>query len=217
MLVFFDAGGTLIAPRASVGEIYAGLAAEFEVVADANEVERAFRRAFAAAPPLAFPGAQGQNLYELEQGWWRDIVRQAFASHRFRDFESFFQALYREFAEPGAWRVFDDVIPALEGLRSRGAKLGVISNFDARLEPLLDGLGLASFFDSITHSSATGWAKPDPRLFEHALRLHGARAGDAVHIGDSEREDLAGARAAGMRSFLIRSNGLALADVLHSF
>jgi len=212
--VFFDAGGTLIRPRASVGEIYAGLAREFGVVADAAELERGFRTAFAEAPPLAFPGVAAGELLAREQNWWRAIVRAAFAAHWFADFEAYFRTVYAEFARAEVWEVYDDVFATLETLRARGITLGVISNFDQRLLPLLHDLRLEPYFASATFSSRAGFAKPDARIFAHALHRHGIAPAAALHIGDSEREDVAGARAAGLRALLVRSDGSGLTRIL---
>ena len=212
--VFLDAGGTLVAPRASVGEIYALRAESFGVRADATEIDRGFRDAFAAAPPLAFPDLMPGELLAREQAWWRQVVRRAFAEHVFDDFEAYFQSLYDDFASAEAWEVYADVIPVLENLRGRGVSLGVISNFDQRLVPLLEDCGLASYFDSFTFSSAVGYAKPDRRIFASALSRHGVEPEEALHAGDSEREDILGARAAGMKGVLVRTNGAGLEAVL---
>lgn len=41
--------------------------------------------------------------------------------------------MYDDFAGPGNWELFPEVIPALEKIKAAGAVLGVISNFDERL------------------------------------------------------------------------------------
>lgn len=215
-VVFFDAGGTLIRPRLSVGEIYARRAADFGIGADPQALDAGFRRAFADAPPLAFPGVPPDALLGREKAWWREIVRRAFAagSSPADVSEAYFDALFEDFARPQLWEVFADVVPTLTALRRAGLRLGVISNFDARLLPLLENLGLAEFFDTVTFSSAAGWAKPDPRIFAHALTLHRARPEEAIHVGDSLDDDVAGARAAGLEALLVRGDGLGLAAVL---
>lgn len=214
-VVFLDAGGTLIEPRASVGEIYAEGAAHFGVAADAAALDAGFRAAFAASPPLAFPGATGAELLRLEHEWWRNVVRCATAGCDFPDFEAYFRALFDDFGRGAAWRVFPDVIPVLDELRRRGVSLGMISNFDNRLEPILRDLGLRDYFESVTVSSAAGWAKPDARIFAVAMRTHGVADGDEVwHAGDSEHDDIGGARAAGIRGVQVRSNGAGLDSLL---
>ena len=62
-------------------------------------------------------------------------------------------------------------------------------------------------------SAEVGVAKPGPAIFEHALELAGARAADAVHVGDSLENDVAGARAAGIRPVLVARDGSAPAGV----
>lgn len=213
-VVFFDVGGTLIRPRARVGEIYARRAADFGVAADEDAIDASFRAAFAASPPLAFPGASGRELLARERGWWRDVVLRAFAGHAFADFDAFFDCLYEEFAGADAWEVFADVLPVLEALRAAGISLGVVSNFDQRIHRLLNEMRLSRYFGSVTFSSGAGFAKPDPRIFTGALRRHGAAPGEAMHVGDSAREDVEGARAAGLTGLLVRSGGTGLEIVL---
>ena len=101
---------------------------------------------------------------------------------------------------PGLRRLpqLDPVPDTLEALHGRGLKLGVISNWDPRLPDLLDRLRLSRFFDAVVYSSAVGVEKPDPRIFEEALRLLGVTAGEALHVGDGRLEDVEGAQAVGM-------------------
>ena len=82
--------------------------------------------------------------------------------------------------------------------------LAVVSNFDGRLTGICTGLGITDAFDTIVMSARVGSAKPDPRIFAIALARLGVEAADAVHVGDSEREDIVGARAAGLRAILVQ-------------
>jgi putative hydrolase of the HAD superfamily len=88
-------------------------------------------------------------------------------------------------------------------LHERGLTIGVISNFDHRLYRILEGLGLRRWLNSITISSEIGFAKPSAKLFEAALGRHQLRPAEAVHVGDSEHLDRAGALSAGMRAVLL--------------
>ena len=88
-------------------------------------------------------------------------------------------------------------------LRGRGLGLAVVSNFDSRLPPLLDALGLAPFFDAVACSGAVGAAKPDGAIFAHALAALGVDAHEALHVGDSRVNDYDGARAAGIEALLV--------------
>jgi putative hydrolase of the HAD superfamily len=57
---------------------------------------------------------------------------------------------------------------------------------------------LADRFDAIVVSGELGTAKPDPAVYAHALRALGAEPGDAAMVGDSLRNDVDGALAAGL-------------------
>jgi putative hydrolase of the HAD superfamily len=202
--VLFDAAGTLFRVRGSVGLAYAGVAARHGVALPAAHIEERFRRAFRSMPPMCFPGVAAAELPRHEQAWWKQVVRVAFAESRFPDFDAFFDQLFEHFARPESWEVFPDAVPALAALKARGFRLAVVSNFDGRLERICVGLGLSQFFDTIVMSARVGCAKPDPRIFSIALHRVGVRAADAVHVGDSETDDLAGAAAAGVRGVLVR-------------
>jgi len=66
------------------------------------------------------------------------------------------------------------------------------------LREVLQRHGLRDYFQSLVFSNEFGWLKPEPRIFQHALRQLAADRGEAVHVGDSEELDVGGARAAGM-------------------
>ncbi len=99
---------------------------------------------------------------------------------------------------------FPDVRPALEAARRRGQRLVVVSNWDVSLVGVLRALELEPLLDGIVTSAGAGARKPAPAIFEQALELAGVPAGDAIHVGDTLDEDVAGARAAGIEPVLIR-------------
>jgi putative hydrolase of the HAD superfamily len=102
---------------------------------------------------------------------------------------------------------YPDAIPALSGLRDRGLRLVTVSNWDCSLPRVLDGCGLGELLDGTITSAEAGARKPDPAIFERALELAGCEPEDALHVGDTAEEDVAGARAAGIRSLLIARDG----------
>jgi putative hydrolase of the HAD superfamily len=127
--------------------------------------------------------------------------------------------LYESFAGADAWEVYPDVVPALAELRARNVKLAVVSNWDERLPRLLASLGLAEFFDTLVYSQEAGVEKPNPAIFELALERLGVAPAGAVHVGDSAREDVEGAEAAGMRALRLersRANAAAAPAALPS-
>jgi putative hydrolase of the HAD superfamily len=102
---------------------------------------------------------------------------------------------------------FPDAAPALRELRRSGATLVVVSNWDCSLPEWLAGAGLLDLVDAVVSSAEAGAAKPDPAPFLRALELAGAAPSEALHAGDSAANDVAGARAAGIRPVLVDRAG----------
>ncbi len=201
-VIFLDAVGTLFGIRGSVGAIYSSFAQQAGVQVNVTALERAFVESFRAAPRAAFPGVSAAELPAQEFAWWRAVAAESFARigvlDQFADFDQFFPELFAHFATAAPWCVYAEVPQVLATWRSQGIELGVISNFDSRLYPVLAALDLAQFFTSVTLSTGVGAAKPDPAIFYQALAKHNCPAHAAWHIGDSFQEDYQGATAAGL-------------------
>jgi putative hydrolase of the HAD superfamily len=102
---------------------------------------------------------------------------------------------------------YPDAGPALTELRARGLRMHCVSNWDVSLPAVLERCGLLTALDGVVCSAAAGARKPDPRIFEVALEQAGCPAAEALHVGDTPEEDLAGAEAAGIRALLIDREG----------
>jgi hypothetical protein len=83
----------------------------------------------------------------------------------------------------------------------------VVSNWDVSLHDVLERTELRPLVDAVLTSAEFGAAKPDPAIFRRGLELAGAGAAQAWHVGDSDREDVAGARATGIAPVLLRRGG----------
>jgi putative hydrolase of the HAD superfamily len=202
--VFFDAAGTLIKPARRVGESYAAIAAKYGKSVTAAELFERFRICFDASPPLAFPGVNSGEITALERQWWKRLVAQVFEPWgEFIGFDEYFDELFRYFGQADAWLLYPEASETLDALKQRGLQLAVISNFDSRLLRIIDGLNVGAHFAQIFVSSSVGYAKPQPQIFNFALRQFGLTPDQALHIGDSETNDLLGARNAGMRALLV--------------
>lgn len=209
--LLLDAMGTLIGLRRSVGSSYAALAAKFGLEAEAEAIDHAFPRVYRQAPPLAFPGLSGEVLRAAEIDWWGARISEVLQVS-LPDAEEqlaaglpagLAEALFEHFANPALWRVYPEVPDCLQRWRQRGLRLAVVSNFDSRLEGLLDALGVADQLDTVVVSSAAGAAKPDPAPYRLALEALELPAEAVWHVGDSPEDD-AGARAAGIRCLLVK-------------
>src|SRR5262249_907071 len=162
-------------------------------------ISERFRACFDASPPLAFPGVSATEAIKLEREWWKQLVKGVFEPWPFARFDDYFTELFDYFAQADSWTLYPEVPETLSALKQRGLIVDVISNFDSRLIKILHGLGAAHWFEEIFISSRVGYAKPHRRIFETALEKHGLRPGDALHVGDSEPNDLGGAANAGIK------------------
>lgn len=192
--VTFDVGHTLIEPRESVGDVYAEAAARHGC---ANLSRPALEQRFQVALRKA-----GSAVNTRDD--WARIVDDTFAGLVAQPpSETFFPELFERFSQPSAWRIYDDVWPALEDLARRGVRLGVISNWDNRLRALLAALELAERFEVIMVSCEQGCAKPARAIFESAARQFRLPPAGILHAGDNWEADVQGARAAGFHSVQI--------------
>ena len=87
------------------------------------------------------------------------------------------------------------------------AKVGIITNGSSETQRAkIRAAGLDSVFaENIWISAEVGSAKPDPRIFEAALRALDTSAQCCLHFGDREETDLQGAHAAGIRARIIKN------------
>ncbi len=212
-VIFLDAVGTLFGVRGSVGKIYSAIAREFGVSTTSAAVNQAFYASFQASPPLAFGEISLMELPEREYAWWEAIARATFTQvgviDQFEDFDAFFNRLYGYFALPDAWVLYPDVKKMLYRWQEiEEIELGIISNFDTRIYAILDTFGLMQFFKTITLSSVIGSAKPEPKIFQVALKKHHCAPNQALYIGDSVENDYKGAKAAGIKPYLLKREPL---------
>ncbi|MGP9617077.1 HAD family hydrolase [Arthrobacter sp. AOP36-A1-22] len=86
----------------------------------------------------------------------------------------------------------------LRSLESRGASMAVLSNMPARMSQIFEAEGWwTGYFEHLIFSGPLRLAKPDPRIYEHALATMGAEASDVVFI-DDKRENIDAAAALGL-------------------
>ena len=210
-VVFFDAADTLFHVKGSVAEIYLRHAEEFgftRTPESLSAIKQAFGRAFRDAPPPIFAATEPAQIKHSERLWWFDIVHNVFYRvGMFERFDDFFERVFRVFEEPGSWQLFPETARTLAALKTQGVELGIISNFDSRLFSVMRGLGLAEMFDTVTISSLAQAAKPAPKIFQLALDKHAVEPDEALHVGDSLRDDLQGARKAGLHAVLLDREG----------
>lgn len=207
--ITFDVTHTLIhCPR--VPEIYAEVLVRHGIDTSAAEVGRWFPVVWRE---MACRTETGRDRFaahpEGGRGWWQDFLGRLadYLESPVRPTRFTAAELYQAFARADAWEVYPEVRPTLARLQEQGIRLGVISNWDDRLGPLLTRLDLTRFFDAFVVSSRLGVEKPDPRIFQYALDLLETPAEQAAHVGDSLQTDVEGALAVGMRAFHLLRTG----------
>ena len=99
--------------------------------------------------------------------------------------------------------LFADVVPAFDDLSGRGLILGLVSNVDKDIKPLLENLGIGRYLGVVLTSKDAGATKPEPRIFHEAVKRAGVSAADSLYIGDQYEIDVLGARGAGLKALLL--------------
>jgi putative hydrolase of the HAD superfamily len=95
----------------------------------------------------------------------------------------------------------------LRRLRGMGLKLYVVSNWDVQLLKVLKDLAWIPYFDGVVASAVLGVEKPDPGMFEEALRISGVGRDRVVHVGNDPITDIQGASEAGIDTVLVDRRG----------
>ena len=192
--ITFDVGGTLIEPWPSVGQIYAEAASRHGYPnISAELLKQRFIAAWHEMKDFNYARAEWASLVDAT---FRGLIENLPS-------ETFFPELYEQFGRPDVWRVFPDVLPVVETLAARGLKLGIISNWDERLRPLLRELQLHKYFDPVVISCEIGCCKPERRIFEAAADKLGVPVSNILHVGDNVSNDRDGALNAGFQACLL--------------
>jgi putative hydrolase of the HAD superfamily len=185
--VTIDAHGTLVQLRDPGPALRAALAARGVERTD-DAVRDAFAAEVAYYVPRSHEGRDAASLAALRRTCTRVFLDAAGAGSLDADEFPFVPSLGFDLV-PGGRAACDDLSRA-------GLRLCVVSNWDIGLSQHLQRLGLDL---PVVTSAEAGAAKPDPAVFELALRRLGvADPARAVHVGD-DATDEAGAHAAGMR------------------
>lgn len=203
--VTFDVTGTLIhCPR--LGEIYREVLTKDGIHMAETEIRRLFVDVW---HELDCRVPSGSDRFQLHpggpRGFWAELLeRVCRLAGQPSPSPLAAERLYHAFTAADAWEVFPEVPGVLETLRGADLRLAVVSNWDERLPALLAELDLDRFFDTLAISQLEGVAKPSPALFRLAADRLGLPPARVLHVGDSQRLDVEGARAAGMQALLLQ-------------
>jgi putative hydrolase of the HAD superfamily len=200
VVVFLDALGTLVELQPPAPRLRALLEARGFSVSD-EQAARGFAAEIGYYLEHHLEGSDRERLNDLRDRCATELMRGL-------DLPGLDHATAREAMLASLSFVpYPDVLPGLEALRAAGHRLLVVSNWDCSLPDWLGPAGLLQHVEAVISSGEVGVAKPDPGIFERALEVAGAGPGDAVHVGDSLDNDVAGARAVGLRPILVQRDG----------
>jgi FMN phosphatase YigB (HAD superfamily) len=101
-------------------------------------------------------------------------------------------------------------VETVRSLSSRGITLGVVSSavFHPFLEWSLARFGMREHFNVVVTSASAGYYKSRPEIYWSALTSLCAAPSASLHVGDSARFDVEGARRAGMRTAWLSTDSL---------
>lgn len=201
----FDVGFTLLDERIDAHTLITTVLAEFGHSVDEAALRAAQRTTW---------GWYHGRYHTLDNGDWSSdaSIRTMWLEFYERLFTSLDPALDHaaladhlivHYETPANWQPFDDVLPTLRGLRERGVRIGVVSDWSSALRPILHGNGLSRYIDFVVGSADAGFAKPMSDLYRMAVDRAGVPAHEIIHIGDSYFADVLGARSVGMEAALI--------------
>jgi putative hydrolase of the HAD superfamily len=211
--IFYDAGHTLVRPRAEIDEVWDFLAHQLGIAIEAEH-----RTEFPDVGAFFYSrlGEDGLGSYASDRAartFWTEYyahaLRNVVPDLPREEIASAGGALYDWYKEPAQWTPFPETIAALRAARSRGLIQGVVSDWGSDLLPILHAHEITLLMDFVVASAVVGSSKPHREIFLYALDRAGVRAAETVYVGDSYLADVLGSRAAGLHPILIDREGKA--------
>lgn len=208
--ILLDAHGTLLELEPPAPALRRLMAERFGLEISHAAAERAIAAEIAYYRSHLHEGHDDSSVDQL-RGRCSQVLRQALAAEHVVDHiggDEFTQTLLAALQ----FRPYPEVPDVLAGLRNRGLRLVVASNWDASLPHTLRSLDLLGQLDGVVTSAQCQAPKPQAAVFRRALELSGARPAEAIHVGDSWEEDVLGAERVGIRPILIARDGRPVPD-----
>lgn len=204
-MICFDAVGTLIYPFPDVATAYHDVSHKHGCSLGLNEIDVRFKRAFRAN------FVDQGNLYEcrssevIEREKWFRVVQQVFGAEFS---EPLFEDVWNYFSLPASWKVIPETAKILSEWVQQGIDVGIASNFDRRIIPLINFHFPAIGAQKIFYSTDLGYAKPDVRFYKEIENRIGSLAmvdskRQFTMIGDTFANDFEAAKRAGWDSFFV--------------
>jgi putative hydrolase of the HAD superfamily len=197
--VVFDVDFTLAKPGPDLGpEGYRRLGARFGLELDPARYDDARREAIATLK-------RHPDLDHDEEVWTLFTERIIVGMGGAGDTYACALEMTRAWGRAEHFELFEDALPVLDELRGYGLKLALLSNTGRDLDEFVAHHGIK--VDAILTSRVHGKTKPHETIFRALLDELRVQPAAAAMVGDDPTDDVAGARAVGMRAWLVDRDG----------
>lgn len=208
-VIALDAVGTLIHTVQPVAKSYVDVAAKHGVHLSQTEVAERFSKAIARhSVDFGFDSPGLATSEAIERAWWRNFIAEVLQIDSDQA-HVLFDDLWDYFAQPSAWRLYDDAIEFIAFLEKRRILWVIASNFDARLHRICAANPHLSKAKSVFVSSEVLWRKPSIHFFRHVATELSCKPSSILMIGDDLIADFEAARNASLQAIRLRRNGAA--------
>lgn len=210
--VLFDAGGTLLGTNTSsefwFEQFFVDACAEQGCVVTVNDVHEVLRNAMRSRhfDTRCSSDADSRNFWlHIYKAAFADLMGPKAMTRHTPAYIEHLAADYIDRFQDGEFvRLFPDARQALEDVRARGLKMGIVSNFSTYLVDFLKKLEIDEFFDFVVTSAAEGCEKPGGDIYRLAISRCGVSTPEQiVFVGDNPDEDYRPALRHGMYPLLI--------------
>ncbi len=201
--IFFDLDHTLWDFETNSGKT-------FEQIFDKNNIEVDFSNFMEVYRPI---NHHYWKLYREEKVSKSDLrygrLRDAFDQLNYKISDDLIDLLAVEYIDflPYHNALFDGAHEILTYLKAK-YKMHIITNgFEEVQHKKMDHAGLLKYFDKIITSEEVGVKKPNPKIFEYAIKKAEAKPEESLMIGDNLEADILGAQNVGMETIFCKFNG----------
>jgi len=209
---FFDVGYTMLAPHPSVEDIVKMVCEQRGTPVDRSCLAERIPHAEATLRSLVrdnpWTWSEDSAIEMVWRAYFTDLLTPCLANLSPSDLATCAEEVRIVFEQASSYALFPDVQPVLATLHERDMTLGIISDWGISLSLILRHHDLIQYFNFAVISAAVRLAKPDPELFQTALRRAGTIGDYTLHVGDSYPLDVLGARAAGITPVLLDRAGI---------
>lgn len=207
-LVTFGVTNTLLKFRSSPGKQYGEIGALYGVLSDNNVLATNFKNSWHRLNK-EHPNFGLKTGLRWEE-WWKLIIKGTFENSDFNRNEeklnAFSAHLIDLYKTSACWQQCYSALGLLSYLYEKKVPLGVISNFDPRLDITLENTKLKHYFQFILTSYDVGALKPEARIFKEAVsrsQIPNLKPEECLHIGSKAAVDYLGAKNCGWQTYLV--------------